>query len=144
MNESDFYSRLVGPNLDKFGHVVRVENTVGVGCPDVHFCNRGRTAWIELKVAKAGRLVFQKPQIPWMRKHARHGGRACVLFLSEDEKRLSVLHARNLLNTSPKPVGRWVYLELEQVEPLSRSFERHVGFPWGSVVDEMVGKVPMA
>lgn len=65
-------------------HIMRVENTAGSGQPDVNACFRGVEAWIELKVAKGNRLIFQPTQGPWIRQRVASGGRVFILARKED------------------------------------------------------------
>jgi len=71
-------------------HVVRVENTLGVGTPDVNYCINSCEGWIELKaMAKAPHdkdLPFKVPhltqqQVIWLHKRANCGGEVWLLTL---------------------------------------------------------------
>ena len=47
MNESGLWKRIKKANPD--AHLERIENSVGVGTPDVNFCTSDASGWIELK-----------------------------------------------------------------------------------------------
>lgn len=65
-------------------HVVRIENAVAKGTPDVHGTIDGRSFWCELKVAyeMAGdnlRVKIEQTQVNFAIRQRRAGGRAWVL-----------------------------------------------------------------
>ena len=76
MTESDFWLQ-VKARLP--GHLVRIENTAGVGTPDVNACWQGKEAWIELKVAKGHYIYFRAAQVVFMTRRAVENGRVFVL-----------------------------------------------------------------
>lgn len=74
--EQQFYRYM----RDKFpGHVQRIENTVGVGMPDLNLCHNGREVWIELKVFVDDKVLLRKEQHAWMSTRAKNGG-DCYVF----------------------------------------------------------------
>lgn len=86
--ERNFYEQLKR-NLPKCGwplDLVRVENTAGVGHPDVNYCVAGAEGHVELKawerVRLTGRLTIPKlreDQAVWLNRRASVGGRAYLL-----------------------------------------------------------------
>jgi hypothetical protein len=71
------------------GKWLRVENPVGPGTPDVHYCVEGMTGWLELKEIPAWpkrsdtpvRLPhYTKEQRLWIMDYASHGGRVHLLL----------------------------------------------------------------
>ncbi len=80
--------RRVRDAIGPLGHVVRVENGVGVGTPDVEYCLSGATGWLELKIARVSKRPetavsiphFTREQRIWMRERCNAGGRAGVLL----------------------------------------------------------------
>jgi hypothetical protein len=67
-------------------HILRVENSIGSGYPDVDACFKGRAFKIELKHGEtfkksdAVTVVFQKEQPGWIKKRWRCGGNVWVLI----------------------------------------------------------------
>lgn len=71
--------------LRPFGKVVRVENVVGPGTPDVCYCLRGVTGWLEMKHANKWPARETTPlvipsltldQVLWMKEWEQAGGTA--------------------------------------------------------------------
>lgn len=98
------------------GHVIRVENDVETGTPDVHGCISGVSFWIELKVAELPKQSatnisvphFTQEQRTWLFNHCRAGGNAWLL--------LQVGGAYFLLNgvTAAVLVGKADYQQLTE------------------------------
>jgi len=65
------------------GHVTRIENTAGIGTPDVNLVRKGCEMWLELKVAPPGKVLIRKEQRVWGYHHAKNGGNVYVLSLWE-------------------------------------------------------------
>jgi hypothetical protein len=87
--ESDLWGWLNRPAKKYKGrlHLLRIENLVGSGVPDVEGCLNGNHFWIELKCAAEPKRAdtklkprFQPRQIPWLKARDRAGGRAYVLL----------------------------------------------------------------
>jgi len=72
--------RDAGPQI----HWCRIENAAGTGMSDVNACHGGVEAWLELKVYKGNRLVFQPTQPAWILKRRMHGGRVFILARKDD------------------------------------------------------------
>ncbi len=86
MSERALWRRLRGGLT---GHLVRVENAVEDGTPDVEYCLQGACGWIELKhVARvpARRTTnvriphYTREQADWGVRRRHEGGRAWVLI----------------------------------------------------------------
>lgn len=89
------------------GHVNRIENSTGVGIPDVNFCFDGLETWLELK-ANVNLLVVQDEviQIPfgtkrlrdsqliWHGQRTKAGGR--VLVAIRDGDTIKILQCRKM------------------------------------------------
>lgn len=75
--EHTFWNRI----RDKMpGHAVRIENTAGVGIPDVNVCCRGVEIWFELKVWTEGvGILLRKEQWAWMNRRRTVDGQVWVL-----------------------------------------------------------------
>ncbi len=48
MTETTQVWRIFREYLGPFGHLVRIENSVEKGTPDVNYCLRGGEGWVEL------------------------------------------------------------------------------------------------
>ena len=79
MNETAFWNKL-REELPDGGHYTRVENLVGPGTPDVHYCVSSRSGWMEVKYTD--KFPLEHPvlvsQMIWLEQHLRAGGRACI------------------------------------------------------------------
>ena len=60
----------------------RIENALGNGTPDVHYCHNGHSGWIELKAEQTfpNKIDFEPGQPLWHEKYWRSGGN-CFVFL---------------------------------------------------------------
>lgn len=89
------------------GHVNRIENSTGVGIPDVNFCFDGLETWLELKanvnLLCAEEEVIQIPfgtkrlrdsQIIWHGQRVNAGGR--VLIAIRDGDTIKILLCRKM------------------------------------------------
>ncbi len=61
------------------GHLQRIENLIGVGCPDVNACHDGNEVWLELKVCKGNFVYFQATQLAWFHQRVEANGRVKLL-----------------------------------------------------------------
>ena len=75
--------------LQGYGHLVRIENLVAAGTPDVNFAIAGNDGWIELKSTatlpkRSATAVFGSShnlgpeQIEWLVQRARHSSSAFI------------------------------------------------------------------
>lgn len=87
--ETQLWRWLSGARLSLAGHrlhLVRMENAIGSGQPDVNGCLDGVDFWIELKccsLPKRDGLVrprFRPTQLPWIRRRHAAGSRVAVLL----------------------------------------------------------------
>lgn len=103
MNESEFWSKRVRPLLAPQMFVKRIENGLDAGTPDVFYCCRGESGWIENKyraaVPRMSTVVFppsadkgddrtckglRKAQVTWwFEYHRAHGAGAIVAGVGE-------------------------------------------------------------
>lgn len=97
MTESDFWLQ-VKAHLP--GHLVRIENVVGVGTPDVNACWQGKEAWIELKVAKGHYIYFRSAQVVFITRRVRENGRVFVLVRYDET--LLIFSGAELVSLSDK------------------------------------------
>ena len=77
-------------NLMKKHHVVRIENTVGSGMPDVNICTEGYEAWIELKIVTLRGILLRKEQYAWGVRRAKHQGRSLILSYDPQSNRIEI------------------------------------------------------
>lgn len=82
MTESSQVWHVTREHLSPFGRLVRIENRLEIGFPDVYFCLRGQSGWIELKLLPlSGRVPdhFTREQLLWGRAEYEAGGRWYLL-----------------------------------------------------------------
>jgi hypothetical protein len=89
------YATMLKTHLAKLGQWCRIENVVGIGIPDVNFFFRGKDIWIEIKIVKGKRAIFETSQITWFTKRVREGGDALV-FARKDQE-MWIIRASELL-----------------------------------------------
>jgi hypothetical protein len=76
-----------------WGHILRIENSVQEGTPDVNGCCNGIEFWVELKVAKMPKRSsspvrvdhFTNEQRRWLFDRVSNGGRAYLLLQVDHE-----------------------------------------------------------
>ncbi|TAK94336.1 hypothetical protein EPO05_06475 [Patescibacteria group bacterium] len=59
--------------------VVRIENTISSGMPDLNICRQGHEVWVESKVMVLGRVLLRKEQFAWGVRRSAHGGHVRIL-----------------------------------------------------------------
>ena len=64
------------------GHVTRIENTAGIGTPDVNICHNGVEVWRELKVAKGHYIFLRTWKVSF-----------CVRRVAEKGRKIFVTHS---------------------------------------------------
>jgi hypothetical protein len=67
------------------GHLIRIENLVGVGQPDVNACYEGTEAWLELKLVKGNYIYFRSSQLAFFSRRCKEKGRVFVLARKDDD-----------------------------------------------------------
>jgi hypothetical protein len=92
------------------GDVVRIENTVSNGFPDVNICLNGIETWLELKVFEDFFKV-RKEQNVWGRRRSNAGGRVFVVI------------------EIPKPRMVVIFKHPLQTEKLNSEYQRLTGDP---------------
>ena len=78
------FSSLLRIKLKNKGHWTRVENIAGVGIPDINFFYKGKDIWIETKVAKGQRVIFEASQVTWYKQRYKYGG-DYLIFVRKDD-----------------------------------------------------------
>lgn len=94
MSESNLWTR-TRDGLKSYGHLIRVENMLEAGTPDVNYCLHKSDGWVELKHAKKpardSTVVFKSQrgldpeQITWIMLRRRAGGRVFVFIQVGDD-----------------------------------------------------------
>ncbi len=91
MTPEQKFWQLLKPHVP--GHVDRIENSASVGIPDVCYCYRGLTTWLELKAkpirGEVGTIIetpscIRVSQVIWHDQRKFHGGRVLVATRFED------------------------------------------------------------
>jgi hypothetical protein len=98
-------------------HLVRVENLIGQGTPDLNCCYDGVEFWLELK-ADDGRIPrLSKYQIAWHYRRYKSGGRSFIL-----QRTLKQEHLKLFEGSGTRDLGTWSpVFELPLPVPASRS-----------------------
>lgn len=126
------FATMLRTNMAKKGQWCRIENAVGVGIPDVNFFYKGKDHWIEIKIAKGRRVVFEASQITWFTKRNTEGGEALV-FIRKDNTmwimKVSDVVKRVLYSVKP-------FLEISHVEQYC-IFTTKKPFDWEGVLDTL-------
>lgn len=97
MKESDLYKHL--RRNCKGGHFTRIENSVGVGAPDVHLTIDDHRHWIELKRLMGRQIEVQATELVWASKELKAG--ADTLYMWYDEGYYCVMLYSTLRNLKP-------------------------------------------
>jgi hypothetical protein len=93
--------KLIKNKYSKFGHIIRVENPILPGTPDVNYCFDGLEGWIELKAIphwprRPKTLVridhYTLEQRLWARERSWAGGRVFMLLRVDEEREYLLIH----------------------------------------------------
>jgi hypothetical protein len=113
--ESNFW-RLLRQNIE--GHLVRIENAISAGCPDVNACFKGSEVWCELKAgSRQSDIYLRVSQLSWMIRRVSNGGKVKVVYKVKDligivDGKELVKHKDNFRST----VNQTVYLRVQDIE----------------------------
>lgn len=107
MNEAELYRRIVRPKLGSWGDCRRVENSVDSGMPDVNYAFDGVNGWLELKLSHGGLYHFEKFQLPWLKRRARHSKDVWVLGLNTGTASVRLHSVDQILSVDTKIKGKW-------------------------------------
>ena len=114
--------RLVKNNLP--GHLCRIENVVGVGCPDVNACYKGNEVWLEMKVCKGNFVYFKASQVAWFQQRMKEKGNAKFVIQWNYYKKgqrvphLLVVHGHTFLDAQE----HWVSMKNKSIRVLVSEF----------------------
>ena len=113
--ESSFW-RLLRTNLE--GHIVRIENAISAGSPDVNACHNGVEVWLELKAApRFTDIYFRVSQLAWTIRRVSKGGNVKLVYKVRNtigilDGNLLVEHKESLRPTT----NQTVYVPLYKIE----------------------------
>lgn len=131
MIESGLWA-LAKVQFDRWGDACRIENSAGSGMPDVNYAIEDYHGWIELKVAKRGKLVFETFQIPWLRRRLRHMDDLWVLAMVGPE--LCLYHASEIVSAQTylavTKQKTWTVINTLDIMPMVRGPKP---WPWEQV-----------
>lgn len=85
MKEKDLYAAIKRALPEP--HWQRLENSVGIGQPDVNCCWQSREFWLELKI---GKPLIRPAQYAWGMRRAKQGGIAWIMSRHPVDKSLSL------------------------------------------------------
>ncbi|HIG58743.1 MAG TPA: hypothetical protein EYQ21_05035 [Flavobacteriales bacterium] len=132
MNEKGF-TLSIRNAIAKKGHWTRVENCAGIGMPDINFFYNKRDIWIEVKVAKGQRVIFEASQITWFTRRQIFKGDYLVFVRKNNTmwiaRASSILDKVMWPNAGGKP---WVELNVLQS---NASVIQHKPIDWDIVMD---------
>jgi hypothetical protein len=117
--EADFFNEHVGPAIRAEGVCSRVENSAEGGTPDVSYALYGYQGWIETKIVRAGKLHFEKFQIPWMRKRLRATNGVGVYVLCTDFKVVWLFDAIDVVQAPKTLHEKWTVVYLSDLTPVA-------------------------
>ena len=121
MNEKDLW-QMVRKNIP--GHLIRIENLVTRGVPDVHACHNGKHVWLELKIGSGNTVYFQNSQIAFFHEAKKHK-EPVKIFMRKNEL-LYLIDSTIFINSVYKPIkGDRVAFNINE---LSKAFIW--GQPW--------------
>ena len=121
MNEKDLW-QMVRKNIP--GHLIRIENLVTRGVPDVHACHKGKHEWFELKIGSGNTVYFQNSQIAFFHVAKKHK-EPVKIFMRKNEL-LYLIDSTIFINSVYKPIkGDRVAFNINE---LSKAFIW--GQPW--------------
>lgn len=111
--------------LKRYGMFVRIENTAGVGTPDVFACVRAVSAWVELKQVTGRKVELRPDQVEFLQRLSECGGRGFVL--ARRHRSIRIWDGRHSKEISRRggwdgavPIGEWSppYAYQEMVESM--------------------------
>lgn len=87
--------------------LVRLENIISSGVPDVNACCDGIETWIELKSQYREMPYIRKAQHAWITRRRKHGGRVCIFVYNPLEMQVRIWWTH-----TAEPVGDDVHVML--------------------------------
>lgn len=102
--EANFWNTL-RTNVPKDGFVMRLENKVGLGTPDVYCMLGGLPFWLELKVNQSIATRVSKYQVAWHTLHYARGGLSFFLVKDPRFNRIHLLSGSSALDLAQSGLG---------------------------------------
>lgn len=115
MREDELYKRYVQPRISEWGDCCRVENTVDSGMPDVNYAIENNHGWLELKVVHSNLYHFEKFQLPWLKRRARHSKDVWVLALHGREAVVRLHSVSQLFEAERGTKKKWTIMTAKDV-----------------------------
>ena len=88
MREAEFWNKWMKPLISILGIADRIESSANPGIADVNWQIGDKSGWIELKVAKVGRVYFETFQIPWHYKRCQQDPSATFICIYDPRKEI--------------------------------------------------------
>ena len=115
------------------GHVCRIENTAGVGTPDVNICHNGVEAWLELKVAKGHYIYLRASQVAFCVRRVAEKGR--IFFVTRYGEEILIFTGEQLLTNMDKIEGATNKACKLHLSHISESFVFTKPYAWKLIAD---------
>lgn len=113
--ESNFW-RLLRQNIK--GHLVRIENAVAAGCPDVNACHEGVEVWCELKAgSRQSDIYLRTSQLAWAIRRVSNGGKVRVIY--KVGNMIGVVDGQKLIDNKENfrsTTNQTVYLRVQDID----------------------------
>lgn len=130
MSEKELW-QLIKRNVP--GHLIRIENLVGAGVPDLHLTHKGKTVWLELKIGKGNNVQFQNSQIAFFAEAKKHGSTCKVLMRKNDL--LYLINSEVIINSVYKSIkGDRVSININE---LSNAWIWGMPWNWKEIVQRI-------
>lgn len=117
MRENDWCNQVVLRGLRKYGTVSKNENAAATGSPDYEYVINGTSGWFEAKVVHGSAILFEKFQLPWMRKRVRETGVRNVWVLVSDAAAIHLYESETVVRAPREPYRKWVRVRLDDISP---------------------------
>lgn len=117
MSEQDWCNKVVLPGLRKHGTVSKNENAAATGSPDYEYVINGTSGWFEAKVVHGSFVLFEKFQLPWMRKRVRETGVRNIWVLVSDATSVYLFESETLVRAPREPYRKWVRVNIRELSP---------------------------
>ena len=115
------------------GHLIRIENLVGAGVPDLHLTHRSKTVWVELKIGKGNNVQFQNSQIAFFNEAKKHGGNIKIIMRKNDL--LYLIDSEIIINSVYKSIkGDRVSININE---LSKAWIWGMPWNWKDIVQRI-------
>ena len=135
MKESTFCNQL-RDKLTPKGAWTRVESVAGNGVPDINWFP-GQDVWIEAKVSKGLRVVFQSSQLTWAKK--RHDRKSFVWVIIRHNKEIILATSLDIYDKMQYSNKPWLHVNC--IKENGVTFKKP--FNWNALIDILRGKLKL-